>query len=123
MAISIKSRKAKARRLQNDIAARISDVLDIPVEKDGDIEPRQMGMNGVDIILRGEAKKRFNFAVECKSQELFSLPAWVKQAKANLGDFEDWLLFISKNNWKPVVVMDVDTFFKYYRRILSNELH
>ena len=63
--ISVKSAKAKARRLQDWTAKRISEITGIPVEKDGDVEPRQMGQAGVDVILRGEALKLVPFSIEC----------------------------------------------------------
>lgn len=110
--ITHRSAKNKGKRFQNEIAEKISDLLDIPVEKDGDIESRQMGMAGVDVILRGKAKDLFPYAVECKNAESWSIPKWVGQARANIGNFMTWLLFIRKNDYAPIVVMDADEFFK-----------
>lgn len=118
--ITHRSAKNKGKRFQNEIAQKISDLLNIPVEKDGDIESRQIGMSGVDVILRGKAKDLFPFAIECKNCESWSLPKWIEQAKANIGSFMTWLLFISKNHYKPVVVMDADEFFELYKAALDN---
>ena len=74
-----RSGKNKGKRFQNWIAQQISDLLGIPCEKDGDIESRQMGMSGVDIILRGKAAELFPYSIEAKNQETFSLPAWIRQ--------------------------------------------
>lgn len=65
MSISVKSRKAKARRLQQWVAQKISDITGIECGKDEDIESREMGQSGVDIKLRGDAKYMFPFSVEC----------------------------------------------------------
>ena len=43
---------------------------------------------GQDVRLVGEAKKRFPFSIECKWQESWSLPSWIKQAKENQGGRE-----------------------------------
>ena len=119
MSISIKSRKAKGRNFQQYIAKKISQLLNIPEEKDGDIESRPMGQAGTDIILRGKALKLFPFAVENKNQESWSIHGWIKQAKTNQTKNTDWLLFCKRNHDEPVVVLDVDVFFKIYSTLLS----
>lgn len=119
MSIKIKSRKAKGRKLQNWAAKKISKVLNIPVEKDGDIESRSMGMSGVDVILRGKAIKMFPFSIECKAQETWSVPAWVRQAQDNEKEGTHWLLICKKNREKPIVILDADIFFKLYEKVLK----
>jgi hypothetical protein len=86
MSISISSRKQKGRKLQQWIAQKISELLNIPVEKDGEIESRPMGCAGTDVILRGQAADMFRFSVEAKSQESLSIPAWIRQAKGKRRD-------------------------------------
>lgn len=111
--ISPQSCKAKGRVFQKEIAEKISKLTGISWGKDEDIEPREMGQSGVDIKLYGEAKKKFPFAVECKYQERWQIPAWIRQAKENIKKGMDWLLFVRKNHMKPgIVIMDIDTFFK-----------
>jgi len=118
--ISIQSAKAKGRRLQQWTAQKISDITGQEYGKDLDIDSRPMGQAGCDVILRGEAKKLFPFAVECKSQEKKSIPFdWVEQAKNNTSDFKTWLLFIKRKGEKPVVVMDADFFFELYKEFLE----
>lgn len=121
MTISVASRKAKGRKFQQEIAKYISELLDIPVEKDGDIESRPMGQSGVDVILRGEAKKKFPYSVEIKRQEMWSIHNWIKQAKENQKDGTDWLLFCRKSRQDSVVVMDTKVFFKLYKKIIGDE--
>lgn len=112
MSIKVSSRKAKGRRLQNLVAGKISKILNIPWGKDKLIQGREMGQSGVDIKLYGEAKEKFPFAIECKNTEKMSLTSWVKQAKENLGDFKYWMIVYKKNNFKPVVILDLDDFIK-----------
>lgn len=121
MSIKISSRKAKGRRLQQWVAKNISEIIGIPVKKDGEIESRIMGQSGTDIILRGKAKDLFFFATECKAQESWAIHDWIKQAKSNVGDFKTWLLFCKRNNENPVVVMEADYFFEMYKLILKNK--
>jgi hypothetical protein len=119
MTITVKSRKQKARKLQQWIAKNVSKLLGVPVKKDGDIESRPMGMSGVDVILRGEALKRFPFSTEAKSCENWSVHSWMRQAKENLIDNTDWLLFCKRNFEDPVVILDANVFFKIYEFALK----
>lgn len=117
--ISVQSAKAKGRRLQQWVAKKISEITGIPLEKDGEIESRPMGQSGTDIRLSGEALYHFPFSVECKSQETWSIPAWIRQAQENQIEGTDWLLVCKRNHEKPVVVMDAKTFFMIYKWITS----
>ena len=119
--ISIKSAKAKGRRLQQYVANKIAEVTGLEVEKDGDIEPRQMGMGGVDVILRGEALEKFPFAIECKNSEKWSIVSAINQAKANQKDKTEWMLVLSKNHFNPIVVLDAEVFFRIYKSVIDND--
>lgn len=116
--IKISSAKSKGRGLQKWVAKRISEVTGLPHGKDEVIESRTLGSSGVDVKLYGEAKEKFPFSVECKYQESWSVPAWIKQAKANQGAGTDWLLFVKKNFYKEIVIMDAEGFFDLYERYL-----
>ena len=112
--IAVSSAKDKGRRLQYQICAKISELLNIPWEQDNDnslIKSRSMGQKGVDIILTGKAKELFLFSVECKWQETWSVPAWIEHAKSNQIEGTDWLLVCKRSRQKPIVVMDADVFF------------
>lgn len=111
------SAKAKGRNFQNWVAQKISELLGIPYGKDEMIASREMGQNGVDIRLVGEAQKRFPFSVECKCQETWSIPAWIEQAKSNQKEGTDWLLFVKKNRKEPIVVMDANAFFNLLKKL------
>ena len=61
--ISVASRKAKGIKFKQFIAERISKLLNLSWGKDCLIASREMGQNGTDIRLIGEALKRFPFIV------------------------------------------------------------
>jgi hypothetical protein len=111
--ISIAAGKAKGRRLQQEVAKNISDILDIPWGKDRLIDSRPGSQNGVDVILIGEALERFPFSVEAKYQEKFAIPQWIKQAKANIIPGTDWLLIFRKNRFDPCALFDIAVLYKY----------
>lgn len=75
-----------------------------------------MGQSGTDVRLEPHAKKLFPFSVECKAQESMAVPAWVRQAQANLEKGTDWLLISKQSNKKPIVIMDAMAFFRILRR-------
>ena len=107
-----RSRKNKGKRLQNWVCQRLSELLEIPWGKDELIASRESGQTGVDIRLVGKAKELIPFSFECKNQETWNLINFIKQAKDNEEKGRDWLLILKKNKFKPVVVMDFETFFK-----------
>lgn len=119
MSISVKSRKAKGRRLQQDIAQRISEVTGIPCGKDCEISSREMGQQGTDVRLIGKALEMFPFSVECKNVENLNLWDAIEQAKSNQKKGTEWLLFLKRNNIDPVVVMDCDEFFKIIKYVID----
>jgi hypothetical protein len=112
--ISVQAAKAKGRRLQQWVCERISLVTGFEwgaSGKDCPIESRPMGQNGCDVRMESQVLELFPFSVECKYQEKWAIPAWIKQAKANMLPGTNWLLFVKKNNDKPIVVMDAQVFF------------
>lgn len=119
MSITIAARKAKGRKLQNWVAQQISKLLRIPCGKDKDIQGREMGQSGTDVKLYGKALKLFPFAVECKWQETWSIPAWIKQAKENQLEGTDWLLFCKRNREKQIVILDAEVFFGLFKNLLE----
>lgn len=121
MSITPASRKAKGRRLQNWMAKKVSELLNIPYGRDKDIQGREMGQSGTDIKLYGKAAELFPFSVECKYQENWSVPAWVRQAKENENEGTHWLLICKKNREEPIVVIDADVFFKLFKKTLKEK--
>ena len=113
MKIKPSSAKAKGRRLQNYVCQVLSEITGIPWGKDELIAPREMGQSGPDIRLIGEARKLINIAFECKNEEKWKVPEYIRQAKEQKWDDVDhWTVVVSKNRQKiPYVIIDMD-FFK-----------
>jgi len=110
------SKKSKGRRLQYWVAQKISDVTGLPWGKDMPIESCPMSQSGADIRLDDKAKRLFPFYVECKNQERWEIMGWIKMLREKS---DRWLLFCSKNRFKPVVTMDAELFFSLYEKILK----
>jgi hypothetical protein len=115
--ISVASRKAKGRRLQQKIAEYISKTINIPAQKDGDIESRPMGQSGRDVILRGKAKEMFIFhGIECKARE--SLNIWQALAQAEEHGGKP-IVFFKRNRSETYAVVKADDFFELYKLALK----
>ena len=116
--IAISSAKGKGRSLQQKICRDISEVIHIPYDQQDDeclIHSREMGQAGVDVILRGEAKRLFPFSVECKSAEQLGLLVIRNQAETNKADGTDWMIvYKCKALNGPVVIMDWNRFIEGY---------
>jgi len=114
MTISVAARKQKGRLLQQFCCQKISEITGIPWGPDDEslISSRPMGSSGVDVILRGKARKLAPFSIECKRQETWSIPAWIKQAITNEQPNTNWLLVVRSSHQVPVVVMDANNFFE-----------
>jgi len=110
--------KRKGRRLQKKIAARVSIATGIEAGKDCLIQSREMGQSGCDVRIVGEALERYPFSIECKNQESWSVPKAIEQAKSNLIENTEWQLFLSKNHYDPVVVMDAGFWFEHWKKFL-----
>jgi hypothetical protein len=115
------SSKAKGRRAQDWVADKIGELLNLPVGRDQSIAPREMGQNGTDVRLIGEALKSFPYSIEIKNQEKWSIISWIKQAKTNLIKDTNWLLFCKKNRHEMVVVLDANHFFEIMARLKHAE--
>jgi hypothetical protein len=112
--IKIQSAKAKGRTLQYWVCEHISQMIDIPYRQSDDqclIHSREMGQAGKDIILRGEAKQRFPFSIECKTSEQLDVPGTIEQVKANTDDDEKWIIVHKRKSIpEPIVIMAWDSF-------------
>lgn len=112
--------KSKGASFQLWVAEKISDLLSIDwnnKDDDSPIQTRSMGLSGVDIILRGDAKRLFPFDVECKAVESLNVYDTVEQAEANQGDGRDWLVAWKNKRFKePVVIMAWSAFEKLFHK-------
>lgn len=117
--IKRKTAKSKGLQFQFDICAMISRITGRPWVQgsdDSEIFSRLSGQSGTDVGLRGEARKLFPFACECKNTETFSINAVMEQAKANATPEMPALIFHkNKALAEPVVVMEVSTFERLAR--------
>ncbi len=120
----IKPRSAKQKGLdwQKEVCALVSDITGIEYNQQDDtceIHSRESGLNGTDVILRGKAKEKFPFSIECKNCKTISLPDWVRQAESNCDALDNWLLFIKSPvlPCKKVVVLA----FSKFREIMGGQ--
>lgn len=118
--IAVSSAKAKGRDLQKWVCEKISEITGFPWGKDQPIESRGMGQTGVDVRMESQVRKLFPFSVECKRQESWSVPNWIRQAKDNTIPNTDWLLIMRSNRQSAVVVMDAERFFQTYKQLIDN---
>ena len=115
--IKLNSAKGKGRSFQYNISERISKLLDIPYDQQDDnceIHSREMSQQGVDIILRGEARRLFPFSVECKAVTYLDIPSAVEQAEANAGEDQLGMVAFRQTNFEPVVIFSWRTFEKMF---------
>lgn len=118
--IKVQSAKGKGMNFQREICQKIADLIGIPYLRGDDeslIESRSSGVNGTDIILRGEAKKRFPFSIEAKNSESLSLVDAVQQAQANQAEDTMWLV-VHRRKALPMdlVIMAWESFEELYGR-------
>lgn len=117
--IKVSSSKAKGRNLQNDIAKKIGELLNIPVERDGEIVGREMGQSGTDIRLSKAVLKLFPYSVEAKAGNSFSFKSAVEQARKNILPNTNWLLVTRRDRDKAIVSIDCDVFFELLKKNLD----
>ena len=94
--ISVRAAKSKGRKLQNFVRDVFRDIFRDRLEAE-DIESRQMGGAGVDVILTPASKKLIPFDIECKNQERFNLNEAMKQAIDNSKEGRIPVVVFSKN--------------------------
>jgi hypothetical protein len=82
-----------------------------------DIESRSMGAGGEDLIMARSAREKFPYSIECKNQESLNIWKAYEQATENSGNYEP-IVFIKRNNQKPLVVVDAE----YFVRLHDDEL-
>ena len=104
------SAKAKGRRLQQWMRDLLIEKLGVHPE---DIESRSMGAGGEDLIMARAAREKFPYSIECKNQESLNVWKSYEQAMENSGDYEP-VVFIKRNNQKPLVVVDANYFVKMH---------
>ena len=123
MAISVASRKAKGRKLQQLICEEFSKLVGIKWGSDEAIASREMGQSGTDIRLIGDALKIIKLSVECKAQESWSVHSWIDQAKENKLPGTDWILIAKSKRNKPIMFMDFEAFLKMFKTVVEERMN
>ena len=106
------SAKQKGRKFQQWVRDLLIESLDIHPE---DIESRSMGAAGEDIMMARAARDSFPLSIECKCQQSVNIWKSYEQAKENSGDYEP-IVFLKRNNTKPLVLVDAEYFVKLYKK-------
>ena len=102
------SAKAKGRRLQQWVRDLLLEASDL---EEDDIKSTSMGASGEDIQLSPKAREVYPFSIECKNSERISIWKAYSQAESNAKGHQP-LLIIKRNNHRPLVVMDAETFIR-----------
>jgi len=114
LAMKTSSAKQKGRKFQQWVRDQLIEQLDVHPE---DIESRSMGAGGEDLIMARAAREKFPYSIECKNQESLNIWKAYEQATENSGNYEP-IVFIKRNNQKPLVVVDAE----YFVRLHDDEL-
>jgi|TARA_R110001583_G_scaffold46660_1_gene146242 hypothetical protein len=113
MIMKTQSAKAKGRRFQQWVRDILIEKLNVHPE---DVESRSMGAGGEDLIMARAAREKFPYSIECKNQESLNVWKSYEQAESNSGKYEP-VVFIKRNNQKPLVVVDAEYFVKLHSRV------
>jgi len=106
---TVRSRKAKGRRLQDWVRDNLRG-LSLALTED-DVRVAIMGETGADIKLSKTGKKYFPYDIECKNNETWKgIYKAYDQASAH-GDLEP-LVFIKMNKKRPLAIVDAEHFLK-----------
>ena len=95
MASSVRSRKAKGRRLQNWVRDALLGAFP-SLKVDTDVWCAIMGESGIDIKLSEKAQQLFPFSIECKNKETWK------------GLYDSYDQSISNANLEPAVVLKMN---------------
>jgi len=107
------SRRKKGKYLQNLVRDRL--LKEFPHLRKKDVDVARNGENGPDIKLSKVAKCLVPYSFETKNQEkMKTIYEWFKQAEKNSGKLEA-VLVVKQNTRRPLVVIDMDTFFSLIR--------
>lgn len=109
--MKVSSAKNKGRGLQNKMRDIFRYIFKGMLE-DGDIESRQMGGSGTDLVLSPLAKKHIPFDFECKNTESLSIYAVIQQAKANTTKDRIPLIVFKKNGLEMWCALPLDEFMR-----------
>ena len=105
---TVKSRKAKGRKFQQEIRDTFRKLFEGELEAD-DIHCTMMSEAGVDIKLTPAAKKLISLDMECKKQEKLAIWQALLQSEENATSPERVpTVIFSRSNSKTYIVMEFD---------------
>ena len=108
---TIRSRKAKGRRLQNWVRDTLLSIF--TTFDDNDIMCAIMGETGEDIKLSYPAKKLIPYSFECKNKEGFKgIYTIIAQAQSNSKATDTPVAIIKMNNHQPLAIVDATHFLQ-----------
>ena len=112
MPMTVQSRKAKGRRLQQLVRDTI--ILNFPGLTPDDVRSTSMGAGGEDVTLSAKAREVFPFTVECKAQEGYTkLYDAYEQATSNGAGIP--IVVIKSNKKVPLVTLSLTEFMTLAR--------
>lgn len=122
----IKPRSAKNKGLewQKEVCGIIAELIGEEFDQSKDdcnIHSRESGLSGTDVILRGAAKEKFPFSVECKNCKSLSIPMWISQAESNCDNEDNWILFVKSPviPGKKIVTLSLNQFTKLFKNTIK----
>jgi len=115
------SKKAKGRRLQQHVEQALAKVLKLPAGKDELVQSRPMSQSGSDVVLIGEAKRKFPVYIECKNQEKWEIPKWIRitEESAKRYGFGKWLLVMKRNRSPTYVLLPFEDFLEWVEKAIK----
>jgi hypothetical protein len=109
--MTVKSAKAKGRRLQQLVRDLILDSFPT-LELDTDVRSAIMGETGEDIKLSSKARKVFPYSVECKSLKKIAVYNYYDQAASNTPEGCTPLVVLKQDRRKPLALVDLEQFME-----------
>jgi len=111
--ISVASRKAKGRKLQQLVRDAVLEKFTHLTQDD--VRSTAMGQGGMDVQLSPLAGESFPYAVECKRNKSFAVYGPYAQASTNAGKYEP-LLVIQGDRQKALAIID----FNHFMELVQN---
>jgi hypothetical protein len=108
------SAKAKGRKLQQLVRDKILEIFSSELSKD-DVRSTSMGAQGEDVQLSPKAREILPYAIETKSRRRIAVYRYYEQAQEHAeeaGQGTKPLVVIKENGKDPLVLVDMDLFFK-----------
>lgn len=106
---TVRSRKAKGRRLQDWVRDNLKSLF-LTLTED-DVRVAIMGESGADIKLSAKGKILFPYNIECKNNETWKSIYKAYDQAISHGKLEP-LVFIKMNKRKPLVILDAEYFLQ-----------